>query len=350
MMSCEGKEEVIWCDALDLGVEGMGWRKTTGPYERLPAKMDGKLRLGVWSPRLSSTGMAIRFRTGTCKLFARWKLLKEHLGEQNFNRCAYSGLDLYGNDNGTWRWVSATTNVAGQESEVCIVDGLDPGVRDYLLYLPLRNNLVHLEIGVPAEDIITPLPSPEGKPIVVYGTSIVQGAYASRAGLVYPSILGRRLNREVINLGFSGNAHMDIELADLFGELDPAVYVLDPMPNMNLELVNERMATFILRLRECKPYTPIVLIEDFPRTNSWILSKVRNEIQKKNQKCREIADALVKNGLSDFHYVKGTEFIGTDGEASIDGIHPTDLGFIRAADCLEPVLSKILSDTAESHV
>jgi len=325
----------------------MGWKDTTGPYERLPAKMDGKLRPGVWSPRLSSTGMAVRFRTGAPKIFARWKLLKEQLDEPNFNRCADSGLDLYGNDNGTWRWVAATKNFEGQNPEVCLVEGLDSGERDYLLYLPLRNNLVHLEIGVPAGAIIKPLSAPAGKPLVVYGTSIVHGAYASRAGMVYPSILGRRLNREVINLGFSGNAHMDIELADLFGELDPAVYVLDPMPNMTLELVEERMANFILRLRELRPDTPIVFVEDFPRTNSWVLSKTRNEIEEKNRKCREIAAELVDNGLRGFYYLEGLDFIGTDGEASIDGIHPTDVGFIRAADCLEPTLRQILCDAVK---
>jgi len=160
--------------------------------------------------------------------------------------------------------------------------------------------------------------------------------------MVYPAILGRRLDREVINFGFSGNAHMDIELADLFGELDSAAYILDPMPNMTLELVVERMANFILRLRELRPDTPIVLVEDFPRTNSWVLSGPRMEIAEKNQKCREIASELIKNGLPGFHYIEGDAFIGADGEASIDGIHPTDVGFLRAADCLEPVLRGIL--------
>ena len=338
--------DICWYNALSIGVEGMGWRETTGPYERLPAKMEGKLRPGVWSPRLSSTGMAIRFRTGAGKIFARWKLLKEQLDEPNFNRCAYSGLDLYGNDNGTWRWVAATKNFEGQEPEVCIVEGLDAGERDYLLYLPLRNNLVQLEIGVPAGETIIPLPPPSGRPLVVYGTSIVQGAYASRPGMVYPAILGRRLGREVINFGFSGNAHMDLELADLFAELDAAVFVLYPMPNMTLELVVERMAKFLLRLRELRPDTPIVLVEDFPRTNSWVLSGPRNEIDEKNRKCREIAAELVKNGLTDFHYIPGIDFIGTDGEASIDGIHPTDVGFIRAADSLEPILHEVLSLTS----
>lgn len=337
---------IDWHNALSIGIEGKGWDDTIGPYERLPAKSEGKLRPGVWSPRLSTTGMAIRFRTGTGKIFARWRLLKEQLDEPNFNRCAFSGLDLYGDDNGTWRWVAATTRFEGQNPEVCIVEGLDAGERDYLLYLPLRNNLTHLEVGVPAGDTLKPLPPPAGKPLVVYGTSIVHGAYASRAGMVYPSILGRRLDREVINLGFSGNAHMDIELADLLGELDPALYILDPMPNMTLEFVEERMANFILRLRQLRPETSIVLVEDFPRTNSWVLSVPRREIEAKNQKCREIAADLIKNGLTDFHYIQGNDLVGTDGEASIDGIHPTDVGFLRIADCLEPVLRQILSATS----
>jgi lysophospholipase L1-like esterase len=34
--------------------------------------------------------------------------------------------------------------------------------------------------------------------------------------------------------------------------------------------------------------------------------------------------------------------IGSDGEATVDGSHPTDLGMVRYADALEPDLKKLL--------
>jgi len=36
--------------------------------------------------------------------------------------------------------------------------------------------------------------------------------------------------------------------------------------------------------------------------------------------------------------VPGEYLLGDDGEATVDSSHPTDLGFARMADALEPVL------------
>ena len=82
-----------------------------------------------------------------------------------------------------------------------------------------------------------------------YGTSITQGGCASRAGMCYTALVGRWLDYEVINLGFSGSGMMEPELAELIAELDPAVFVLDTMANMSPEMVNERESQFIKILR-----------------------------------------------------------------------------------------------------
>ncbi|MDT8390582.1 MAG: SGNH/GDSL hydrolase family protein [Lentisphaeria bacterium] len=335
-------EHLIWHDALDLGVEGKGWDDTVEPYDRLPRKAQSLVPKSVWVLSQSSTGMCVRFRTGATAIHARWSLLKKELGEANFNRCADSGLDLYGDDNGTWRWIAATCRFDSQTPQVPIVEGLDGVERDYLLYLPLRNKLASLEVGAPADAGLKRVPPRTRRPLVVYGTSIVHGAYASRCGMVYPSILGRRLQRPVINLGFSGSARMEIELADLLAELEAAAYILDPFPNMTRELVDERLDPFVRRLRECRPATPIVLVEDFPRTNSWILPEQERSVREKCRRCREILDKLGCEGINGLHIIQGDRLLGDDNEASIDGIHPGDLGFTRMADIIEPVLNGVL--------
>ncbi|MBF0245792.1 MAG: hypothetical protein HQL31_11080 [Planctomycetes bacterium] len=40
--------------------------------------------------------------------------------------------------------------------------------------------------------------------------------------------------------------------------------------------------------------------------------------------------------------VGGEDLLGLDNEASIDGIHPGDLGYMRMADKMTPLLEKIL--------
>ncbi|MHC4884975.1 MAG: SGNH/GDSL hydrolase family protein, partial [Planctomycetota bacterium] len=312
------------------------------PFDRLPKHAQGLVRDEVWNLSRSSTGMCVGFRSNAYQIHVRWTLHNEQIDEPNFNRCAFGGVDLYGDDEGTWRWVACTNNFDGTSPQVCLAQALDGRSRDYRLYLPLRNQLAKLEIGVPTLSDLEAIPPRQDRPIVVYGTSIVHGAYASRSGMAWTSILGRRVNRPMINLGVSGNARMEIEIADLLAELEAEIYILDPLPNMDLDLVNERAEAFLRRLRERRPTTPIVLIEDFPRVGAWIRPADAEAVNNKCQRYREIVETLQGEGMAGLHYIEGHDLLGTDNEASIDGIHPGDVGFMRMMKKIEPVVTALL--------
>ncbi len=333
--------QLTWIEARQIGVEGQGWADTAAPYDRLPARAESLVPAIIWQLSRTATGMCVHFRTNAYEIHARWKLRDQALGEANFNVASYSGLDLYGQDHGVWRWVNATPVLEGQSPELCIANGLDGGDREYCLYLPLRNPVLQLEVGIPSQSAFEAVPPRREKPLVFYGTSIVHGAFASHAGLVYPAILGRRLNRPVINLGFSGNARMDPELAPLLGELDAGVCILDPLPNMDAQLVGERAEPFIRTLRSSRPGMPIVLVEDFPRTNAWIKPEQKRAVVEKCRCYRAVYERLVAANVPGLHVIEGHALLGTDHEASIDGIHPGDLGFMRMADAIEPILKPL---------
>src|SRR6185295_14374582 len=76
------------------------------------------------------------------------------------------------------------------------------------------------------------------------------------------AILGRQLDRPVINLGFAANGNMDLEVAALLAELDPALYVIDCLPNMDGPAIAERAEPFVRTLRKAHPATPILFVED----------------------------------------------------------------------------------------
>ena len=101
--------------------------------------------------------------------------------------------------------------------------------RNITLYLPSRGSLSKVEVGVaPGESVAaTEPPQPNQKLVVVYGTSILHGAAAGRAGMVYSSQMQRYLKRPVVNLGFSGHGLMQQEVGDLLAELDAQIFVLD---------------------------------------------------------------------------------------------------------------------------
>ena len=178
-----------------------------------------------------------------------------------------SGVDLYAKDKGgRWEFVgngrpAAATNTASF--------AVPPG-EQYLLYLPLYNGVKSVEIGIPkGRKIAAASPRQHRKPIVIYGTSITQGGCASRPGMAWTSIVGRRLDTPVINLGFSGSGKMEPAMADLLAELDPSVYVLDCIWNMSPEQVSERVVPFVEKLRSASEHShPAGRRFQLPRTNA----------------------------------------------------------------------------------
>jgi lysophospholipase L1-like esterase len=179
--------------------------------------------------------------------------------------------------------------------------------------------------------------------VLFYGTSITQGGCASRPGMCHTAIVGRRLDRPVINLGFSGNGIMEPEVAALLAELDAAAYVIESVPNMSPEQVAERTEPLVRTIRKAHPTTPIVLVED----PAWPAAFLNEGRRKRSADCRAALrrayDALVVAGDQRLTYLSGDPLIGPDGEGTVDGTHPTDLGFLNHANAYVPVLEKILA-------
>jgi lysophospholipase L1-like esterase len=136
---------------------------------------------------------------------------------------------------------------------------------------------------------------------------------------------------------------MEPALADLLAELDAAAYVLDTLPNMDRPLVKERAEEFTRSLCRARPGVPVVMVEDRPLTNLWIKPGGLAYQEEKWREFRAIFEKLRGEGLSQLSYVAGRHLLGDDNEASFDSVHPTDLGYLRMADTLEPVLRALLA-------
>jgi hypothetical protein len=288
--------------------------------------------------------MSVRFETDAPAIAARWTLGAAALAKPQMPATAVSGLDLYAqSDHGAWRWVGVARwpdRYPTVEAE--LVSGLDGRRRAYCAYLPLWNPVLGLEIGVPPGAALAPVPPRPDPPLVVYGTSIVHGAAASRAGMAYPAILGRRLDVPTINLGFSGNGHMDPEVVALLAELDPCAYVVDCLPNMPAPLVEERAVPLVRTLRRARPATPIVLVEDRTYPGAAFRPAMRESNQTRRAALRAAFRQLREDGVPNLSYVSGDALLASDGEATVDGSHPSDLGFTQYAAALEPVIRAAL--------
>lgn len=335
-----------WFDVTARGVEGRAFDDIPRSrwFDRFPSSAEGKVTSKVWNLSRDSAGMTVRFKTDATQIWADYTLLKEHLAGANMTAIGASGLDLYTrDDHGKWRWVGVT-RPAGKVVRQEIIKGLASGFHEYALYLPLYNGVDKLSIGVSSGAKFEQLPPRTEKPIVFYGTSITQGASASRPGMVHTAILGRRLDRPVLNFGFSGNGRMDAAVGEFLAMIDAAVFVIDCLPNMNPQQVREKCMPLVTQLRAAHPATPIVLVEDRRQANSWILPTLQQFHSDNHAALRECFEKLQQQGTTRLYYIRGDDLLGDDAEGTTDGSHPNDLGFVRQADVFEPVLRTALGE------
>lgn len=330
----EAADEIVWTDAKQLTIEGKGWTDTALFYDRLPAKAQGVVRDPVWELSRDSAGYSVHFLADTPTVHVKWDLLKPNLAMEHMPATGVSGVDLYARrTGGNWQYVSTGRPSKQVGNEAVFYTS---GWNEFMVNLPLYNGVTSVSIGVPQGKSLKPLAAPRGKPVVFYGTSITQGGCASRPGMCYSAIVGRKLDVPVINLGFSGNGQSEPEVADLLAELDPAVYVLDPLWNMGPDMVKERIAPLVRKLRAAHPDTPILLVED---------CTIHNNIPTgKGKLLREIFAALQAEGVKGLSFVSAEGMMGPDDEGTVDGCHPTDLGFMYQAEvfvkALKPILGK----------
>lgn len=337
-------QEVVYKDASMLPVYGKVSEKTNTRYERLPSCLQGVSRDPVWYLGTNSAGLFIRFRSNSTSIHARWESMYNN-SMPHMTDTGTKGLDLYALVDGQWRHAGCA-QPQGKKSERKIIGNMDPVEREYMLYLSLYDGVSSLEIGVdegatldqPAVD------SPKReKPIVMYGTSILQGGCANRPGMAHTNILARRLDREVINLGFSGNALLDMEIAELMASVeDPGLFVLDYAPNAYADMIDANGEAFFRVIRDAHPDVPVIFIEDVIFPHTLFDNAILKEVTDKNLAQRRLYERLKKAGEKNIYYIGAEGMIGDDGEATVDSIHFTDLGAMRYVDHVLPVIKKAL--------
>lgn len=327
---------LAWYNVEDWGVEGKGFDDTARYFDRLPQRAEQRVRAAVWGLSRHSAGMLVRFKTNATSIDVRYRLLSNRLDLPHMPATGVSGLDLYARDTqGQDRWLGVTKPTQ-QEMRVQINSGIDPlpegQSRLFTIYLPLYNGVEQLAVGVPPGASFSPVAPRTEKPFVFYGTSIMQGACASRPGMSITGIVGRRLNVPTINLGFSGNGRMEKEVGEFLVELDPRAYIIDCLPNMRASEVAARAEPLVHQLRKARPQTPILLVEDRTNAGAVFRSSQRSRHAQSREALRKAYERLVDASVKHLHYLPGDRLLGGDGESTTDGSHPNDLGMMRYAD------------------
>jgi hypothetical protein len=342
---CQALSAQVFTDASVFPVYGKASDATKTPYQRLPAALEGVSRGPVWHLGTQCAGLYIRFRSNSTSIHARWT---STYGSwlSNMNPTGVRGLDLYILVDGTWRPAGVGRPSQEKTSTDCMVKNMTPEWREYMLYLSLYDGIDSLEIGVDEGASLEPsqVASPRReRPVVMYGTSILQGCSASRPGMAHTNMISRALDREVINLGFSGNALLDLEIARLMASVpDPAVYVLDYAPNAYAPMIKEHGEEFFRILRDAHPDVPVIFIEDVIFPHTLFDSAIRKEVEDKNFEQKALFERLKKQGEKGIYFIPAAKMTEPDGESTADTIHLTDLGMQRYVDLVLPVIRKAM--------
>ncbi len=336
-------DSLKYVNATSFQLLGKGFDESPKRYERLPASLEGKTRPEVWALSKNCSGMAIRFRTNSHAIAARWEVTGD-VTMNHFASTGIKGLDLYCLKDRKWQFVNSA-RPAGKITIEMIIDHMIGTEMEYMLYLPLYDGLTSLEIGVETTATISKpqVDSPrKEKPVVFYGTSITQGGCASRTGMSYTNQLSRMLDRQTINLGFSGNGQLDLEVAGAMADIDASCFVIDCLPNVNVEQMKEKYVRFLEIIRAKRPNIPILLVENAPYTYMYFNQTVFSSIREKNATLRQIYSGQKKSGERHLYYLRADKLIGNDYEGTVDGVHLTDLGFLRMSRNMYPVIRKLI--------
>jgi lysophospholipase L1-like esterase len=86
------------------------------------------------------------------------------------------------------------------------------------------------------------------------------------------------------------------------------------------------------------------LVEIIFRQSGLWDQQVGNTVKRQNEAIRKTYERLKKEGVKNIYYLGLDKLIGNDQEATIDGIHLTDLGFTRIADAILPVIKKAMAE------
>ena len=318
-----------------FGIPHFEKRKT---LERLPPELIEKI------PSLSflgrrPTGARLGFRTDSSKITLKieFETLSVDIGMSIYS-C--QSAFVFAGDRPSSRFLGIA-NARSYENKIFEnTFNKEAKLEDVTIFLP-RNEIIK-NVWIYIEDdahIEPPTPYKHSKPMVFYGSSITEGGIACNVCNGYNAMISRHLDADYYNLGFSGNAKGEIEMADFISTIDMSLFVYDYDHNApTVEHLARTHEPFFKRVREKRPTLPIVMITR-PCANYKEDERARRKV------IMTTYENAIKSGDKNVYFIDGEEFFKNDPDRElcfIDTIHPNDLGFAKMTQVIEPVIKKIL--------
>lgn len=329
------EEDIVWFDVKNeiFDIYGLHNPRSEKTFHRVPKEVYDKCNDGVRGLQTHTAGGRVRFKTDSPFICLKVKYWLNHMPHMAIS--GSSGFDLYTQKDGVHKFFKAIMpkidDQYGYERKV----DTSCELCDYILNLPLYNNVEELYLGFKKGSIVDHGEKYKiDKPIVFYGSSITQGGCASKPSTAYQGFISTRFDADFINLGFSGSAKGEPAMAEYIASLPMSAFVYDYDYNAPTdEHYKNTHEPFFKIIREKNPDLPIIIV-----TRPYPCSLNRIEI------ARRTYENAVAAGDKNVVFVDGrTLFEGDHVDCcTVDGAHPTDLGFYRMGKVIGDALEKFI--------
>ena len=324
---------------------------TKAPFE-LYGFSDGFRRLPKDVAEATSEKVALISRY-TCGCRLRFKTTSDYIvvhaeiGESELVATmpivATSGFDVYFYENGKYIFKGSFCNSQGTGKtyvEARLMFG-NFDEKDVVIDFPIVSEVKEMYVALREGcEIEKPSKYKFDKPIVCYGSSIVQGIGSGRPGSLYTAELSRRFDANVINLGFGGAAKAEKPIMEYMSGLDMCAFVYDYDHNApDPEYLEATHYAGYKIMRGKNPSLPIIMASkpDYHFSNVDINERRRQIIISSYERAKAEGDENV-------YFVDGSKMYPPELRevCSVDGCHPNDVGFMFMANAFEAALKKAL--------
>ena len=330
-----------WVDASTLTIINKAQTDTV-TWQRIDTTRYDNLTKTAATYLSFSTGIAVTFRTDSRNIYARWTTSGRKPAANN-TLINQSGLDMYIMHDGKWTFAGTGSPKSGKtRQEAPVACNMTDSVKECVLYLPLFDTVKDLQIGIDPGATIEKAPGLFNGRIAVIGSSITHGSSASRPGMTYPARLGRAFGMETINIGLSGQCKLDKFFSDIAGDTEADLFIFDTFSNPTPEQIEERLRGFVKAVRKAHPDTPLIFLQTEVRETGNFDLKKRELESNKRATAERIMNEIIASGERNIYFINPGMPIGGDHEATVDGVHPTDLGFTRILEHIQPRIEEII--------
>lgn len=340
--SVSDKTDIVWHDVKDGEFQVYGLYKPfeTEGFVRMPQEVADTVNEGVAELHTHTAGGRIRFKTDSpyIAILAETPTTYRHVG---MGLIGADGFDLYVINNGNASYFGAFAMPFNFQYGFSVVKDVYGGgnMVCYEIEMPLYAHISSLHIGLKeGSKIEAGVPYRNQLPVVYYGSSITQGACASRPGTCYEAMISHRFNLDYINLGFSGSCRAEKTMVDYLASLPMCCFVCDYDHNSHsAEQLRESHYPLYEAIREKHPDIPYIMVSRPTNGVSEAVTKRFEVINASYQKAVEKGDENVYL-IDGREFYKGLNFI----DCSYDLTHPNDIGFHKMSQIIGDMIEKVL--------